>query len=184
MNFVVIETARLILKGLTPEDMQYIFDRWPKTEIKKALGHRSDDDFTKEETKVKNGYASYNRRFLLFLMEHKETGAIFGRCGLHNWNKDHQRAELGYSIEVELFKRQGYMTEAVEAVLDYGFNQLKLNRMEALVGTTNIPSLKIMEKFDFVKEGMLRQHYLTDQFEDSFAFSKLASEYFSKKTSH
>ena len=96
MNFETIETKRLILKGITADDMNYIFENLTKPEIKKILGHRSEEDYLKDEYKHKNGYSSYNRSFILFLLTAKKSNKIIGRCGLHNWNKEHKRAELGY----------------------------------------------------------------------------------------
>lgn len=178
MNFVIIETDRLVLKGLSPSDIKYIFDNLSKPEIKELLGHRTEEDYEKEESKHKNGYAAYNRSFLLFLLVDKESGLIIGRCGLHNWNKEHKRAEIGYVMEMEDFKRKGLMTEAVKAIIDYGFRELSLNRIEAIVGAGNIPSLKIVESFNFIKEGTMRQqHFADDQYEDSIFFSKLRYEY-------
>lgn len=177
-DFKLIETNRLLLKGLSPQDMTDLFENYPMEEIKQILGHRSDADYEKEYHKYKNGYASYNRSFLLFLLEDKASGKIIGRCGLHNWNVDHSRAEIGYSMEDERFKQRGLMSEAVEAIIDYGFNSLKLNRIEALVADYNTPSLRLLEKNGFVQEGVLRNHYLVDGvFEDSVMFSKLRKEY-------
>lgn len=182
MNFIQIETDRLILKGLSPENMKVIFENYPKPEIKKILGHRSEEEYLKEEYKYQNGYASYNRSFILFLLTDKATGTIIGRCGLHNWNADHRRAEIGYSMEDENYKRKGLMAEAVESVIDYGFNQLHLNRIEALVGPNNIPSLRLMEKNHFIREGLLRNHYyISGGFEHSVMFSKLHEEYVKEK---
>jgi ribosomal-protein-alanine N-acetyltransferase len=182
MNFKQIETSRLILKGLSPEDMKIVFEQYPKEEIKQILGHRSEEDYLKEEYKYRNGYASYNRSFILFLLTDKASGTIIGRCGLHNWNTDHSRAEIGYSMEDESFKRLGLMSEAVEAIIDYGFRQLNLNRIEALVAPNNIPSLRLMEKNNFIREGLLRKHYnVSGFFEDSVMFSKLYEEYTNEK---
>lgn len=182
MNFVVLETKRILLKGLSPEDMTFLFENHSKTEIKKILGHRSDEEYELEAYKQKNGYASYNRRFLLFLLSDKTTGLIIGRCGIHNWNVDHRRAEIGYNLSDENYKRKGLMTEALGAVMDYGFAQLNLHRIEALVGAGNIPSLRLMEKYGFVKEGQLREHYLVaENHEDSLVFSKLQQEYLREK---
>lgn len=177
MFLETIETKRLILKALSPEEMKHIFENHSKEEIKKILGHRSEEDYQKEANKHKNGYSSYNRSFRLFLLTDKTSGTIIGRCGLHNWNADHRRAEIGYVMEDEQFKRRGLMTEAVERVIEYGFNTMHLNRIEALVGAENVPSLRLMEKFNFIQEGVLRAHYYTgDKFEDSVLFSKLCQE--------
>ncbi len=182
MDFEIIETLRLILKGLSPEGMRYIFENHSKEEIKRMLGHHSEEDYQKEEYKHKNGYSCYNRSFRLFLLTDKTSGAVIGRCGIHNWNADHRRAEIGYSMTDERYKRIGLMTEAVGAILEYGFHQMDLHRIEALVGPRNIPSQRIMEKFHFIKEGVLREHYYTDeQFEDSVVFSKLRQEYIDER---
>jgi [ribosomal protein S5]-alanine N-acetyltransferase len=178
MNFKRIETNRMLLKGLAPEDMNGIFERNHKPKIKEILGHRSEEDYEKEYNKYKNGYSSYNRSFMLFLMEDKASGKIIGRCGLHNWNRDHWRAEIGYAMEDESFKKQGLMSEAVEAVINYGFKMMELNRIEALVADYNTASLRLLEKNGFVREGVMRNHYYVNGvFEDSVVFSLLREEY-------
>lgn len=182
MNFETIETKNLLLKGLSPNDMKSIFENHSKAEIKNLLGHRSEEDFLKEESKYKNGYSSYNRSFKLFLIIDKSSNTIIGRCGIHNWNVEHKRAEIGYVMEEESYKRKVLMTEALGAIIEYGFTKLNLNRIEALVGIGNTASLRLMEKYNFVKEGVLRQHYFTaGKFEDSVMFSKLCDEYMNEK---
>lgn len=181
MHTKLIETDRLLLQGLSPEDMTGIFENNPKETIMQILGHRSGESYEKEREKYRKGYATYNRSFVLFLLKDKANGMIIGRCGLHNWNIDHRRAEIGYHMEDETYKRKGLMGEAVEAVIRYGFKQINLHRIEALVGRENIPSLRILEKNHFVHEGVLREHYLVEGiFEDSILFSLLSGEYSQK----
>jgi [ribosomal protein S5]-alanine N-acetyltransferase len=178
MNFEIIETQRLLLKGLSPVDMQFIFEQYPEAEIKIILGHRTEEEYQKEAYKQQNGYSTYNRSFKLFLITDKATGHIIGRCGIHNWNAEHRRAEIGYVMADEQYKRKGLMTEALGAVIEYGFTAMNLNRIEALVNSGNIPSLKLMEKYNFIKEGLLRAHFYTEgKYEDSVLFSKLYQEY-------
>lgn len=178
MNLEIIETNRLNLKIVSYETMNYIFKNFKKNKIKTILGHRSEKDYEKEEKKHIEGYSSYNRRFILFLLIEKGSDKIIGRCGLHNWNMENKRAEIGYFMNDESYKNKGLMTEAVYATIDYGFNIMKLNRIESLVGIENIPSLRIMKKLNFKKEGQLRQYfYNSDKFEDSILFSKLFNEY-------
>src|SRR5262245_61487811 len=134
MNFEMLETRRLTLQVLSPDDMKHVFNHCSKPEIKRILGHRSEEDYHKEEHKHKNGYSSYNRSFKVFLLTDKTSGMIIGRCGIHNWNVGHRRAEIGYVMEDERYKRKGLMTETLDVVIEYGFNKMSLNRMEALVG--------------------------------------------------
>lgn len=178
IDFKRIETNRLWLKGLFPQDMTLLFENYPKEAIKSILGHQSEEAYQKEAFKYQNGYSCYNRSFLLFLLEDKSSGKIIGRCGLHNWNPEHWRAEIGYSMEDESFKQKGLMSEAVEAVVDYGFKTLNLNRIEALVADYNTASLRLLEKNGFVQEGVLRNHYLVNEvFEDSLMLAKLREEH-------
>ncbi len=178
MNFLKLETPRLLLTGLSPADMHAIFTRLPKAEIKTLLGHRSEADYLKEEHKHKNGYASYNRAFLLFLLTDKASGKIIGRCGIHNWNEEHKRAEIGYVMEDETFKRKGLMSEALSKIIDHAFRELKLHRLEALVGSSNLPSLRLMEINGFKQEGRLKEHRLSGKrYEDSLFFALLSDEY-------
>jgi [ribosomal protein S5]-alanine N-acetyltransferase len=178
MYAATLETPRLILKGLSPATFTYIFEHFDIEKIKEILGHQTEKDFLTEESKQKNGYASYNRTFILFLLIEKESQKVIGRCGIHNWNVEHRRAEIGYQMTDEAYKNKGFMTEAVEVIIAYGFGKLNLNRLEALVGSTNIPSLRLMQKFGFVQEGLLRQHVPAgDTFVDSILFSLLQEEY-------
>ncbi len=182
MYSAIIDTKHLTLKGLSPANIRNIFANFQKSEVKNILGHQSEDEFLREEIKNRLGYSSYNRTFLLFLLVDKDSEIIIGRCGLHNWNTEHNRAEIGYVMNYEDYKRKGLMSEAVIAILKYGFEKLKLNRIEAIVGTNNIPSLRIMEKYGFNKEGILRKNSLNlGYYEDSIMFSLLSSEF---KTNH
>lgn len=182
MDFIILNTNSLLLKGISSEMMNSIFELHSKHEIMAILGHKTEEDFLIEELKFMHGYSAYNRRFLLFLMVNKSNNEIVGRCGLHNWNPAHDKAEIGYAIELDNYKGKGLMTETVAAVLSYGFNELKLNRIEALVGEDNLPSLRLLAINNFIKEGMARQHYkIGDKYVNSILFSKLREEFDAEK---
>ena len=103
-----------------------------------------------------------------------------GWCGYHTWYIQHDRAELGYELYHESDRGKGYMSELMPYVIEYGFKDMNLNRIEAMVGPTNIPSLKLLEASGFVKEGQMRSHYLRDgEYQDSLVFSLLRNEYLS-----
>jgi len=78
----------------------------------------------------------------------------------------------------EAFRKKGYMGEALKAVLEHGFNTMKLKRVEALIGPSNTPSLNLIKRFGFSQEGVLREHYFTNgRYEDSLFFGLLEKEY-------
>lgn len=173
-----LETERLSLRKLTPEVYKTLFTSFSDGEIMDFLGLKSVGELNNEKEKFHKGLSTYNRSFVWFLLFHKEAKEIIGSCGFHTWYTDHNRAEIGYSLKNDLYKNQGLMKEAIDPAINYGFEVMKLYRIEAFVAPDNTPSLKLMEYFGFTKEGHLREHYLKNNvMEDSVVFSLLKSEY-------
>ena len=97
---------------------------------------------------------------------------MIGAVGLRIERED-QRAELGYWIG-RPYWNQGYCTEAARAVLDFGFEQLGLNRIYASHFTRNPASGRVMQKLGMTHEGRLRQHVRKwDAFEDVEVYAVL-----------
>lgn len=178
MNFELLETQHLILRKLTPETYNYIFQEYNDNELKAFLGFTTDEELDKEKDKFSKGIATYNRSFVNFQLIDKQTNAIMGACGYHTWYTEHHRAEIGYALNNDIHKGKGIMSEALKAVIDYGFREMNLNRIEALIGPKNEASLRLVQKLNFTKEGHLRKHYFkNNNMEDSLVFSLLRDEY-------
>lgn len=180
MTFETIQTERLLIKKLDSQIMNEIFELNNDDEIKKILGV-TDEEFIRQKKIYQKGYESYNQKMLNFQIVEKESDTIIGNCGFHSWNPQHHRAEVGYALNSDEFKNKGFMKEALQKVIEYGFQELDLNRIEALIDENNTPSKKLLEYFGFTKEGVVRGHYLVDGvFEDSVLYSLLKSEYIKK----
>jgi len=111
-----------------------------------------------------------------FAITHREQGFFMGGIGLMI-DREHERAEVGYWIG-EPYWNQGYCTEAARAVLKYGFEVLKLNRIHANHFKRNPASGRVMQKIGMKHEGSLRQHVKRwGQFEDCETCGILRSEY-------
>ena len=178
IQFETLATTRLQLRLLTPALRAHIFNNCDDEAIKYWLGLSSDEALQVERAKHLGGMTSYNRSFLLFQLIERESGRLIGNCGLHNWFDEHHRSEIGYVMNDDNDKQKGYMTEALEAILAYGFNVLKLHRIEAMIGTANIASQKLVTHFHFKKEVLLKEHfYRNGKYEDSMVFALLKSEY-------
>ncbi len=93
-----------------------------------------------------------------FAVTLREDGQLVGTVGLDIF-LEHGRAGLGYWIGKE-FWGKGYATEAAKAVLEFGFDTLKLNRIHAEHFTDNPASGRVQQKIGMVKEGCMREHYL------------------------
>lgn len=176
-----IETPRLLLRSLTPEVYKKVFTTLSDAALREFFGCRNDAELEEERKKYEQGLSMYRKSLLLFQLIEKSLGQIIGWCGYHTWYLPHHRAEIGYVISDESKKGKGFMKEALPYVLDFGFNEMKLQRVEALIGPDNLPSLKLVHSMGFVQEGVLREHYFVNgRFEDSVIFSLLKQD-FTKK---
>lgn len=177
MDFHTISTARLRLRLLTPEVYNHVFTNFAEDELKSFLG-LSEQNFEREKDRFSKGMSTFNRSFANFQLIEQATGKIIGWCGYHTWAFDHDRAEIGYSMSGEEFMNKGFMSEALKAILHYGFTEMKLHRIEALVADYNTASVNLLKKNNFTREGVLREHYLVNGvFEESIMYSLLVSEY-------
>ncbi|HEY8240344.1 MAG TPA: GNAT family N-acetyltransferase [Kiritimatiellia bacterium] len=108
------------------------------------------------------------------------SGELIGACGLMV-TRQHEHAELGYWIARARWG-SGYCTEAAEAVVQYGFGELKLRRIFCHHMTKNAASGRVMQKLGMTHEGSLRKHFRKwDVFEDVEAYGLLASEWSARK---
>jgi len=108
----------------------------------------------------------------------QDNQVVIGSCSYHTIRWKHERAEVGYSVHPE-HRKQGYMSEALDRIVSFGFKEMKLNRIEALTAPDNVGSIKLLNNLRFQKEGLLREHYKTEnEIFDSIMFSLLKKDYF------
>jgi [ribosomal protein S5]-alanine N-acetyltransferase len=176
-----LETKRLLLKRITPLELNKNFETQDKEFIFNEMGFTNDVQYERELIRFQNGYTINKRPFLHFNIIDKNTNTILGTCGFHNWVQEHFRSEIFYGLYRDENKRKGFMAEALEAMLEYGFTAMQLNRIEACIHHENMASLALAAKFNFVLEGNLRGHYFYEnEFTDSMCFSLLKNEFENK----
>jgi ribosomal-protein-alanine N-acetyltransferase len=174
MRFEILSTEHLSLRKLTPEVFDYIYTMYSDEALLDFLGLMSGEALAIEKEKHKKGLSTFNKSFLYFQVISKKTDTLIGWCGYHTWYLDHNRAEIGYGLFDENVKRKGFMTEALKPIIDYGFYKMNLHRIEAFISPENAASIKLVEKFGFKKEGVLKEHYLKNGImEDSAVYSLL-----------
>ena len=105
-----------------------------------------------------------------------ESVGIIGTAGFNNFQR-HHRANLGFDLHVD-FQNKGYITEALSGILNFGFETLEINRIEAEVMQGNTASERVLEKLGFSNEGVLRDWmYWNNMHYDMTMFSLLRKEY-------
>jgi len=102
---------------------------------------------------------------------------VAGLTGFNQINRMNKSAELGYWLGAP-FVRKGVMSKAVRAVIDYGFTELGLNRVELRAATRNQASRGVAEKLNFVNEGTVREaEWVNDRFVDHVIYGMLKREW-------
>jgi ribosomal-protein-alanine N-acetyltransferase len=103
---------------------------------------------------------------------------VVGLVGFHEWDRYHRRAEVGYGLARTYWGR-GIASEALRAILRFGFDEMELNRVFARTIADNHASVRLLERLGFQREGTQRAHPLEDDgmFHDSAVFGLLAAEF-------
>ncbi len=180
---LLLETERLFLREMTPEVYRQLFSSSSERDIKNYLGLASVAEFIEAKKRFDEGMTTYFTSFKNFHLLDKKDGRVIGRCDFHTWVPTHKRAEIGYTMTSEAHKNQGLMTEALQSVLTFGFEKMDLYRVEALAASYNTASLQLLKRYNFTKEGLLRNHYMVNGvLEDSLMFSLLRPEFEAYKT--
>ena len=178
-EFPQLETNRLILREMTIDDVEFYFRHFNNDKIIEGCCFAGPKDLkaAKEELELYCIRPFQENRGIRWGIVKKASGELIGTCGFYNWNKTARRAEIGYDLDPKHWG-QGFMTEALLAVLKYGFEKMKLNRVEAIIDSKNIRSIKLAYRLGFKKEGVLRQRsYFNGQFRDDIYFSLLRKEW-------
>ena len=98
-------------------------------------------------------------------------GQLIGIFGYVRLMPEHFRAEVGYVLH-QGHEGKGLATEALQAVLSYGFEQMQLHSIEAVIRAENIRSQKLVEKFGFTRDAYFKDYiYHNNKFWDSVVYS-------------
>ena len=169
-----LRTARLLLRPFTEADADALFVLHSSPRVLRYW----DAPPWKERTRAERFIAACRR------IEEEGTGVrlaieragdlvFIGWCGLVGWNPDYRSATLGYCLDDAAWGR-GFATEAAGALLQWGFDALNLNRVQAETDTRNTASSRVLEKLRFVREGTLRENCIVDgEVSDSWVYGLL-----------
>ncbi|SCW65914.1 Protein N-acetyltransferase, RimJ/RimL family [Paenibacillus tianmuensis] len=172
---MIIETNRLVLREFIPGDLQEVHKYASDVEVCKYSDwgpNRLEDTKAFIEEVVKGQGIHPRNQFTLAIIV-KETNGLIGACNLI---RDRSQGEIGYSINRNYWGF-GFATEAAEAMLDFGFNELNPHRIYATCRPNNVGSIRVLEKIGMRIEGHLREHrFFKGKWHDSFLYAILRSE--------
>ena len=173
--FPKLTTERLILRDPMEKDKQPMYDIHADPEVMRYYGVELYASLDKAQEHLdwllKLHREDIGLRWVITL---KDEDQYIGDVGFYDYEKKHNRAEIGY-ILAQPYWGKGIMTEAIKAVLDYGFNEMRLNRIQALIDPRNEASKRVAEKHGFKYEGTFRDY--EREYIDLNMYSVLKREY-------
>lgn len=180
--FPQLETERFILRNLSFEDADDLFDYFSNDEVTKYYDLESFVEVRQAQELIQRWNSRYleNKGFR-WAITVKPDNRVIGTCGFHNWVKKYYKAEIGYELH-PTYWRQGVMTEVIQEIMRFGFEDLGLNRIEAFIDPDNMGSRYLLEKTGFYEEGYLKDYFFEkNQFVDAVIFALLKKQYDQKK---
>jgi [ribosomal protein S5]-alanine N-acetyltransferase len=174
--FPTLETDRLILREITKEDTDAIFSSFSNDEVTRYYGQDTMKSIEEAEKFIDIFATNYiEKRGVRWGIERKGDQEIIGTIGFHAWLPKHKRAEIGYEIHPDYW-RKGYTREALIKIISYGLREMDLTRIGAVVFTENEASNRLLTKMGFQKEGTLKDYmYQNGKPHDTFIYSLLRS---------
>lgn len=176
----MLKTERLHIRELTSADVEDIHNlhSLPETDEFNTLGIPENIEAT--EKIVVEWLALQQqepRSSYIFCIDKYDDNSFVGLIGLNIGKANYKTAEVWFKLHKDHW-RQGYTTEALKRLLDFGFNNLQLHRIEAGCAVDNIASSKTLEKAGFTREGMKRKILpIRGEWKDNFFYAILEDDF-------
>ena len=145
IQYPEIETERLLLKELTSKDAAGLFLLFSNPDVTRYMDI---DPLQKESEALEIIEFHFDDSGCRWGLYDRETSQLIGTCGYHLWRKDTHTAEIGYDLSPAYWGK-GIMQEALNAIIDFGFNTMDLRIIEAEVEPENKQSIRLLEKLNF-----------------------------------
>lgn len=177
--FPVLTTERLLLRPITEADAPEFFWLRNSEEVMKyiQLPGFATLEHAKARIQSLNESTLRNEGINWGISLKEDSDLLIGWILYKSIDLVNHRAEVGYLLHPDYW-RKGIVQEAMQAVLDYGFNTLNFHSLEALVNPENEASINLLEKFGFEKEAHFKENfYFEGQFLDTGVYCLLKSNY-------
>lgn len=178
--FPVLETERLLLRRMTHEDADALAVIYGDPAVLRYIVIEPPCETTEQATWWID---HFDEQFQLHqgmrwaITRCENPTQLIGICGFYLWHQDHRRVDIGYGLHPGWW-RQGYMTEAIHAVVRWCFDNLNLNRIQADCNDDNIGSQQVLLKVGFRLEGTWREsHFEYGRFVNVQQYGLLRREY-------
>ncbi len=178
MELPVLRTGDLVLRPITEKDTAALFSHFANEAVTRFMDIEAFANIS-EATQIISFFRESleKEEGMRWAITPADTDELIGTCGFHKWNKPHFKAEIGYDLRPSMWGR-GIMTTAIPVMLQYGYEEMKLNRIEAFVDPVNNASSALLKRMGFTYEGLQRDAFFEKgQFVDAELYSLLKREF-------
>ncbi len=174
-SFPTLQTTRLLLREILPSDAEAIFKMRSDERVMRYIGKSHMKDIGEATEMIETYRKAYEQNeavnWAICLREQPEWQ--IGTLGFWRMDKVNHRCEIGYTLQYDYW-RQGIMSEAITAAMEYCFKVMDFHSVEANTDPDNEGSGGVLEKLGFVQEAYFRENfYFEGQFLDSRIYSKI-----------
>lgn len=174
--FPILQTKRLTLRAITLQDAREIFRMRANSRVNQFIARPEMAKMTEAKELVEDTKKAYQEKTAIgWAGILRKQDAIIGTCGFNQIDYANLRAELGGEMSVDYWGK-GLALEAVTAIVNFGFNEMRLHAIEAKVAPENRGAIFILEQLGFRKEAHFRDRiYFNGQFSDMAVYSIIRS---------
>ena len=156
MFFKELETDRLFLKNISSQDRDFVLAQFSNDEVNKYLFDAEPTTDIQSADEIIDFYNQPEPRgHHRWVIIRKDDSVKLGTCGFHCWDRQADCCDIGYDLFPD-FWGKGYMSEAMQAILDFAKSNMGIKKINACIYIENDKSIKLVEKYGFVYHGQMK----------------------------
>lgn len=174
---MIIETKRLLLKPYSMEDLEDYYSLMSNPIVWTYSTNTPHENILQSEQQLKEILTRYEHSCIGFYALFEKTENVYiGEAGILSINRIADRCVIGYNLLPDYWGK-GYATEIAKSLIEYAFDELQVERVEALAHKSNMASCKVLEKSGMYLDGLLR-HFakIRGNYEDVCYYSIISSD--------
>jgi len=167
-----------VLRELSIDDFKEFYDYFSDNMVNKYILSDIPKSLRESVDEIEYWQNIYKQKLgVYWAIARRDNNKLIGTIGLNNWYKYHGRVELSYDMAKEYWGK-GIMSKAFKKVLEYGFNTMLINRIEAVILPENKDSFYLLQNNGFINEGTLRNYrFHNEKYYDLIMFSIIKSDF-------
>lgn len=158
--FPELTTDRLLLRRIKISDAEAVFFLRSDESVMKYIDKEREKSVEETENHIKrlDTMIDENNGLVWGITLKENAVNLIGSICLWNFQREHFRAEIGYVLHPDYWKK-GFMKEALNRVIDFGFSTLKLHSIEAIINPENSASAAVLQSIGFEQEAYFKENY-------------------------